>query len=378
MTKPPLVRLHGVQNKDIAERTVFVLTFAIGAAGIIAFKWLNVSPVLVASFSAAMIILYVAFAMFIGRIQIEPEMVGDNCYYLGFLFTLTSLSFTLSELAATGSDVDARTAMIGKVISGFGVALSSTIVGVFLRVVLMQIRPDVVARDREMHIELHESVRELRRQLSTSVVTMKQFTTESIQHTQERDKRIGESLEGASTGIGEATRSMFADIARSVREANLEASRTTTKILTEQVSATLTEKLSSLGDGASRQLEESVERLTHSVAKISVANESAAELLTTKFEALDEKLTAISNRMGEIDTEIEKVSNAINSDEISASVANLSTKVVDGADGLENSVQRLQAAVEKGALHFEKTMEALDKLAEQPKGWRRILGRRKG
>ena len=63
-----------------------------------------------------------------------PEEEGDNVYYLGLLFTLISLMFTLLELF--GSDIDpVRSAEnIRTLLENFGIALTSTVVGIAGRV----------------------------------------------------------------------------------------------------------------------------------------------------------------------------------------------------------------------------------------------------
>ena len=63
-----------------------------------------------------------------------PEEEGDNVYYLGLLFTLISLMFTLVELF--GPDIDAvrNAEKIPDLLKNFGIALSSTVVGIAGRV----------------------------------------------------------------------------------------------------------------------------------------------------------------------------------------------------------------------------------------------------
>ena len=66
------------------------------------------------------------------------------------------------------------------VIARFGIALRSTIVGVFLRVFLMQTHPDFVACDREARRELHVAARDFRTHLVASTAQIKAFSVESF------------------------------------------------------------------------------------------------------------------------------------------------------------------------------------------------------
>ena len=63
-----------------------------------------------------------------------PEEEGDNVYYLGLLFTLTSLMFTIVELFGGDIDVTRNAEKINALLENFGIALTSTIVGIAGRV----------------------------------------------------------------------------------------------------------------------------------------------------------------------------------------------------------------------------------------------------
>jgi hypothetical protein len=55
--------------------------------------------------------------------------VADNAYFLGFLYFLVSLAITLSLVAASPCEI--RQLEVKPIIRGFGVALATTIVGVW-------------------------------------------------------------------------------------------------------------------------------------------------------------------------------------------------------------------------------------------------------
>ena len=116
----------------------------------------------------------------------KRRLSGDNCYYLGFVFTLTSLAITLYLLVQTKG----QTAAIRDVISGFGVALASTIFGIILRVLHIRMSPDIASLDRQTRIELHTAVRNFRTNLSASLVELKHFSIEAAQMLSEQRDAI--------------------------------------------------------------------------------------------------------------------------------------------------------------------------------------------
>lgn len=187
-------RTHDVTPNDNLDRAAFLLAFLLGAVGSLLLKALGAHPFIPAGFAAFILGLYAFVAWAGGRMKIEPETIGDNCYYLGFLFTLASLAYTLYQVADPSLNVG-RPINITEVISGFGLALSSTIFGVFLRVWMMQLRPDFVAKDREVRAEINRSFGDFKKSMSGMLSQSKAYATESIQVAAERDARIRGSTE---------------------------------------------------------------------------------------------------------------------------------------------------------------------------------------
>jgi hypothetical protein len=249
---PSLHRGRRSSPREHLDKAALVGAFLVGVAGTLALKLMGVPPLWSAGWTAAVLVFYALVALALGQLRIEPESVGDNCYYLGFLFTLTSLSVTLFQLAQdTG-----QTGALREVVGGFGIALSSTIVGVFLRVVLMQIRPDIVARDREARLELSRAGRDFRAELGASVALIKDFTVEATQLAAEQGKKIGDM----TSELAEVQR------ARMAEDAALQA-------------ATLRKALETAGQDVSKSLAASIKaasKTTETEVRASLASLAAA------------------------------------------------------------------------------------------------------
>ncbi|WP_120635257.1 hypothetical protein [Ruegeria sp. EL01] len=217
-------RLHDVAPRENLDRFAFVLAFILGVSGGVILKFTGAHPFIAAGYSGAILVSYALIAWAGGRVKIEPEAIGDNCYYLGFLFTLASLALTLYQMADPTTNAGKPIA-IPEVISGFGVALSSTIFGVFLRVLLMQMRPDFVAKDRAVRADLNHSYAEFRKNLSGTLSQMKAFSTESIQLAAERDKRLRESTEEFVIDHQKALQQAADTLAQNIEKSFLAASK---------------------------------------------------------------------------------------------------------------------------------------------------------
>lgn len=185
-------QIHAVQPNQAADQAILVLAFLVGALGGVALKIFGAPVLATALFPVGVLALYVMACMASRRLAIEPETVGDNCYYLGFLFTLASLATTLYQIRGLEAQTGTASHLIPSVISGFGVALTSTICGVFFRILLMQMRPDIVARDREARRDLAQGARELRLAVAEASRELKSISVEMAQHAAERNARISE------------------------------------------------------------------------------------------------------------------------------------------------------------------------------------------
>jgi chromosome segregation ATPase len=115
-------------------------------------------------------------------IRVRLDQAGDNAYYLGLLFTLISMAFALydfSRASSAGRDVFAAEQIIGN----FGVALASTIAGIFLRVILHQMRLDPADVEGQARLELSLAASQVRAKLNNVSLDFAGFHDELRQRT---------------------------------------------------------------------------------------------------------------------------------------------------------------------------------------------------
>ena len=121
---------------------------------------------------------------------IKEDQVGDNAYYMGFLFTLASLSHALFAFNnLSGNEIN-------QIVGNFGVALWSTIAGIASRVYIAQLRQDIDEVEEDVKIKLLETSNRLTnelnqisfnlnncaRTLQNSIEESYQFANEKIQN----------------------------------------------------------------------------------------------------------------------------------------------------------------------------------------------------
>jgi hypothetical protein len=116
------------------------------------------------------IVVMIAYALLLALarpFRLRDDQSGDNLYYLGFLFTLTSLAVSLYQFSATGS--------AEQIVQNFGVAIASTISGIALRIFFNQMRRDPVEIEHTARIELAEASRKVKRELDATVLEFSFF-----------------------------------------------------------------------------------------------------------------------------------------------------------------------------------------------------------
>lgn len=347
-------KLHGVSPRDTLDRAAFVLAFAFGAGGSIFLKVLGVHPFVAAGYSALILVLYAVSAWAGGRIKLEPETIGDNCYYLGFLFTLTSLSYTLYQMATpnlgSGSPVN-----IPEVISGFGVALSSTIFGVFLRVLLMQLRPDFAAKDREVRADINRAFGDFRKNMSGILRQMKAFSAESLQQASERDERIRKSTEGVlkhqHTAVENASKSFASNLEKTLLKTVEETiTKVETAIVTtsKQSREALDASIAEIRDAKTRFVEQELKSL---------------EELQTRRNQMVAEMSESARQMKEHSEEMEKYIR------VTRRAADAMTKrIVPALDKFKERLDNLpeEPKVEDAPINFSGDMADLASVVDRP------------
>lgn len=163
-------------------------------------KVLGVSQIFITAVPVLLMLVY-ASVMFLLRSQrVRMDQAGDNLYYLGFLYTLMSLAYSLYQF---GTSPDAAS----KIIENFGIAIASTIMGLVFRVLFNQMRSDPAETEALARIELAEAARRMRGELDRSAIdfsayrgALQQNITEAYESLHED---VSKTLKGAFATLDE-------------------------------------------------------------------------------------------------------------------------------------------------------------------------------
>src|SRR5262249_586812 len=119
----------------------------------------------------ALMLLYIVVGLKRRRDDVTDEKFADSCYYLGFIFTITSIIFALFDLPSIGTRIES-------IAVRFGAAMVSTVLGLGVRVYLVSFERDAGDALREAEDAGVEASRRFREQLAISFERLRDFESE--------------------------------------------------------------------------------------------------------------------------------------------------------------------------------------------------------
>jgi hypothetical protein len=188
------------------------------------------------------VLIMIGYAVLLGArlFRLRDDQAGDNLYYMGFLFTLTSLAVSLYQFSAAGS--------AEQIVQNFGIAIASTIAGITLRILFNQMRRDPVEVEATARMELAEASRRVKRELESVIMEFGYFRRATQQS-------VTDAVDEAQESIGKAHKEFSGELKK------LSSQRS------EQALDGLNERTVQVLD-VSRQLVREGEQLAKSTAKI--------------------------------------------------------------------------------------------------------------
>src|ERR1700730_3353761 len=138
--------------------------------------------------TAVPVLVMIGYAVLLGArlFRLRDDQSGDNLYYMGFLFTLTSLAVSLYQFSAAGS--------AEQIVQNFGIAIASTIAGITLRIMFNQMRRDPVETEATSRLELADASRKVRRELESTVLEFSYFRRMAQQSINDALAEVKETL----------------------------------------------------------------------------------------------------------------------------------------------------------------------------------------
>lgn len=242
---------------DMPDKGLFALVAVVGFGGILVLKLKQFDADYVAAGAVALMLIYGFAAFQFRRVRMRPDRLGDNFYYLGFVFTLASLSAALLLIRTTGN--------IDDLLGSFGIALFTTIVGVAGRVLFVQMRGDIDEVEDEVRRDLLSASADLRAQLNLTLAEFETFQTGVQQVTR---KAAEQSFGAAQDGISNISRVANAAAENIQRAFETETDRV--EVL-RQSTARIEGRLANIGSDLNDRFDEFNSKLDQLVNQLAIA-----------------------------------------------------------------------------------------------------------
>ena len=346
------------------DKGLFLLFAFGGFALVVAMKSRGAEPLHAAGAAVAVLLVYAIVGWRIAHYRRNPDRLGENCYYLGFLYTLASLSAALMEFQkATGGSVTE----IDQIVSDFGVALFSTIAGIAARVALMQIRRDADDADDESRNDFAAISAQLRDSLRASVADAEAFRARMRDTlAREMEAVVHENAE-AMRSIGDETSRLVTGLEELARR--LSATEVPQDLLVRQFDA-LQARVGAIADGFGRAAEADGQR-----------NEAAAKLVRELASAQERLANAVPYEQALASAEalaaaVERIGGQVR--DLTPALASLQQAFeVHASDGVADAqaLRRLRESMEADLDAARRTLRALEgAMADVADGLVRRLG----
>ncbi|MBI5319809.1 hypothetical protein [Bradyrhizobium sp.] len=244
-----------------------LLFFAVvlaGSAYIVFSKFHGFSAINVTTVPVVIMITY-ALILGVARLfRLRDDQSGDNLYYMGFLFTLTSLAVSLYQFRSEGS--------AEQIVQNFGIAIASTIAGITLRILFNQMRRDPVEVEATARLELAEASRRVKRELDSTVLEFSYFRRMAQQSISDALDEVKETLGDTSDRLAGEIKKFAAAAGKPLEEASKKSGETLDD-MNERIVETL--------ETVSARLAHESEELSRSTASIVNAIDDVATKLAS-------------------------------------------------------------------------------------------------
>lgn len=305
---------------------------------------------------------YFLMSAFLAGFRLHDEQAGDNLYYMGFLFTLTSLGVSLYRFDTVES--------IDGIVRNFGLAVVTTIGGIGFRILYNQVRRDPIDVERTARHELAEMTRRVRVELEAASREFSNFRRVSNQMLEEGFEEIGRQAERSGAQILTVMESLTQEAVKPIHSAG------------EQIKSVLDD----VGVKIEGRLGGAAERMESMTKAFEVANAIMSKTIatfSTQVETAGNKLAEIktpdelvSIKLKPTLTVLEKVVTAhtekmANSDDERAKQFLALQQTHQSIDKVVGAVERSVAAMEKAiesTAHSQRATENLSRMIQQQQG----------
>lgn len=159
---------------------------------------------------------YIVLGHFRRDNDVTDDKFADTCYYLGFIFTITSIVFCLFDLPNIGTRIQ-------DIAVRFGAAMVSTVFGLGVRVYLVSFKKDVADAINDAEDAILDATRRFTEQLNIAVERLQDFESKVDTAAKASVERVNMQVENLSKNHAEKLTTFFTELVAQNQTAFTEA-----------------------------------------------------------------------------------------------------------------------------------------------------------
>ncbi|MGD7037240.1 hypothetical protein [Methylotuvimicrobium buryatense] len=313
--------------------------------------------------------LYIILGNYRAHNDVTDEKFADSCYYIGFIFTITSIVFSLFDLP----DIESK---MSEIAVRFGVAMVSTVMGIAVRVYMVSFKHDFSDAISSAEDGVIDATTRLNEQLIISLEKLQEFDSRVEDATRTTLDRVAIGVEQLTESYSNKISLLFEEISnhnRQAFESALNEVKGSTNRLTDLVdyySSCLRSNLDSIegkisyfsdavtkrldetafpDDYFSKKLEAPVNRLCISTEKIALNVAKAAKDVDSSVDGIQSSLGLLRSRSDDIEYVLDRV----------VSFSDTQDKILAGAHNQVETLSDLSRSLKTLQINIDTVTEAL-------------------
>ncbi len=295
------------------DKAAFFIAFGVGVSFILVLKPTGslflehsvASGVLDWTVVGLVLLVIVCYTLFIQgtnpRSGASVDRASDNVYYLGLLFTLCSLAYALWRLALADTPGLAQSRFAIELLDDFGLALSSTIAGIFARIYLQQLKNDPQDMETEASEGLADLTISLRASIGQLIADLNSLSHQIYISLGEVSVSVSKTLENSATSSAEAIQKVSARLEPVGVQLSQMADTTATTIdrVTQQLGGAVTSSAETMQTASAH-----LERVCTQLGRVADTSEAMLRRITQQ---LGEAVTAHAEAIQKVSARLEPV-----------------------------------------------------------------------
>jgi chromosome segregation ATPase len=342
--------------EQLSVKQLFLIMFIVG--GLLIILGVLYSSLLLAVFLPCTLIGVYAFATTKAKnSDLSKSKVGDSCYFLGFSFTLISLSVALINLS---QQVD-TTVNIGSVVGGFGAALTTTLSGILCRLWFTTLSSSFTSSKDKLEDEIEGAMRTFSNQLQHLVDEVNLSIT-----------TIGTTIGDTNIELNKSYKGQMQDNIKTISESvatfsqRLDEVEISPDMVVKPINAAMSTMIATLEQHGNdmAQIHSNVAEGTSGLSKQIDQSNQLVNSYIDKFTGEFEKIS--NDQVSVFQKAIDDISQSIKQDltDISGIKVNLTDSIVSELNVLKNQLDSITSLTEANNTALSKNYEINERAAQ--------------